>query len=278
MSLETQITALVAAANSLTNSVNGKLAAIDQKVATATAAVPDAVRAEMSKTLYVDSAGGADGNSGLSPGAALRTVAAAISRIPRGGVGMIFLNSGLEYEVGGIQPIDCSSRYISFIRYGAAIARPVLKGMKTIYAGTGRDICNAFFSTTTLRMKFSGVAIKTGRKGENLIQGGGFGGFFSRYGGSGESVSFELIFHDCDIAIQDFELVSTAYGFLSISMAATTINKDGDIPKVLTSVVPKIVDLYNVAISNFGASDIDTLMSIDASNSISRKTTVTTGV
>lgn len=279
MSLETQITALVTAANSLTNAVNGKVSAIDEKVAAATAAVPEAVRSEMAKVFYVDSAVGSDTNLGTQA-SPFRTVALAVSKVPRGGIGTIFLNSGLEYEVGGGGglSVDATARYLTFYRYGAASARPVLKGVKALYAGSTRDICNAFYSSTTLRMKFSGISIKTGRKGENLVQGSGFGGFFSRHGGVGESVSFELMFHDSEIAVQDFELVSTAYGFLNISIATSSIFKDGDQSLILTSVVPKVVDLHNVVVSGFGASGIDTLMSINSDNSISRKGTVTVGV
>lgn len=63
MSLESQIAALVGAANSLTSQVAGKMNQIDQKVRAATESVPNVIRDLSSVTFYVNYSEGEDSSS-----------------------------------------------------------------------------------------------------------------------------------------------------------------------------------------------------------------------
>lgn len=82
MSLESQIAALVSAANSLTSQVAGKITQIDRKVDTATQAVAQKIRSDMDTVIYVDAVNGSDANNGLTEATAKRTVASAILSTP----------------------------------------------------------------------------------------------------------------------------------------------------------------------------------------------------
>lgn len=83
MSLETQIAALVTAANALTESVNGKMTEINQKVNDAVASVPGSVKSylEFRTAYYLDSVNGNDANDGLSWAKAKKTLKAAIEGV-----------------------------------------------------------------------------------------------------------------------------------------------------------------------------------------------------
>lgn len=81
MSLETQIAALVTAANNLTNSVNGKIAQIDAELASGLATL----RSDMQKgwgttTLYVSATSGSDAGAGTTA-APFKTIKAALDSV-----------------------------------------------------------------------------------------------------------------------------------------------------------------------------------------------------
>ncbi|HGM5026213.1 TPA: hypothetical protein ACKPXH_003955 [Pseudomonas aeruginosa] len=142
MSLETQIAALVAAANSLTATISGKMGAIDDKVDAAVAVVPATIRAEMTKTLYVDPAG-SDANSGTSWAAAKRTIRDAINSMPRGSSLLIYLKGGVIHE-HATTDIDLTAKVVQIIgdghvyndpaTYAEIIAVPALLGDDSVWS------------------------------------------------------------------------------------------------------------------------------------------------
>ncbi len=88
MSLEQQVTALVEASNNLTNTVNNKIGEIDQKVDDATSSVPDKIREEMSKRVYVNAVNGSDSNQGTQS-SPFKTLQHAFNVIATAGYGSI---------------------------------------------------------------------------------------------------------------------------------------------------------------------------------------------
>lgn len=110
MSLETQIAALVTASNNLTGAVNGKMTQIDQKVVTATAAVPAEINKRMSMTLYVDAVNGLDSNSGASWALAKATIEGAVGAVPRGSMVEVHLKAGQTHRVKDY--VDCSKKAV----------------------------------------------------------------------------------------------------------------------------------------------------------------------
>lgn len=100
MSLESQIAALVNAANNLTSEVANKMSGIDQKVDQATEAVPGAIHTEMYKTLWVDAINGSNSNEGTRD-KPKKTIHAAIEEVPIGGKGIIYLRSNASHQLIG---------------------------------------------------------------------------------------------------------------------------------------------------------------------------------
>lgn len=74
MSLESQVVALVSAANSLTSQVAGKLAEIDEKTNAVANSITSAIKDSNSVTVFIDQQDGSDANDGLSIDQPLKTI------------------------------------------------------------------------------------------------------------------------------------------------------------------------------------------------------------
>ena len=98
MSLESQIAALVSAANSLTSQVAGKMAQIDQKVNQATASVPGTIRDLSGKRYHIDNEVGDDSNDG-SAGSPLRSAEEAAKRAIPGAYVELYFKGGQDHIV-----------------------------------------------------------------------------------------------------------------------------------------------------------------------------------
>lgn len=278
MSLETTIAGLVSASNALTDAVSKKISVIDAKVAAATEQVPATVRAEVSKILFVDSSSGSDTNTGLSGDKPLKTIGAAINKVMVGGSATINLRRGRVYEVTqsmGGNNVDKKS--ILFISWGAEAGRPIIRGTLTSWSsGTNIYICNAFMSVTEMTLKFSDCRIETGLLNGFTHYGSNYGGFFSRDGGSGESVGFKIFLHKCEVVVQDVPLFSTYFGFMQLSIAGSTITKGGVQARIVDSLIPKMIDVDSVSISGFGSGiTLENLLSMTAGSCISRQSAST---
>lgn len=99
MSLEVQIAALVAASNTLTGAINGKVSEINAKVKAATDSVPAVVRGLARQIFYIDAVGGDDNNDGATTGSAFKTTAAAQARAVNGGVVELRFKGGQTHYV-----------------------------------------------------------------------------------------------------------------------------------------------------------------------------------
>ena len=128
MSLESQIAALVSAANSLTSQVAGKMNQIDQKVDQATAAVPDAVKKLSRQTFYVDAEYGDDNHSGTKETEALKTIKGIGRHAASGAEIVIYLKAGQTHEVKGFG-FYLSTGMIGFYAWGdyATLGKPEIK-------------------------------------------------------------------------------------------------------------------------------------------------------
>ncbi|NVZ55526.1 hypothetical protein HX797_04560 [Pseudomonas edaphica] len=264
MSLETVIAGLVSACNALTDTVNKKISLIDQRVAAATEQVPAAVRAEVNKALYVDSSSGVDTNSGLTPDKPLKTIAAAVSRVMLCGSATIFLRRGKVYEVGrGLGGTNVDNMSILFVPYGTEASKPIVRGALVRFSDSNTYVCGGFSAFTEMSIKFTDCRIETGLANGVTQYGPDYGGLFTRDGGFGESVSFKLFFHKCEVVVQDVPLFSTYYGFIQLSLAQTTISKGGTQSTIVNVGVPKMVDISSVSIVGFGAgATLDNLLTL----------------
>ncbi|MFL1554542.1 hypothetical protein, partial [Pseudomonas sp. O11] len=120
--------------------------------------------------------------------------------------------------------------------------------------------------------KFTDCRIETGLANGVSQYGPDYGGLFSRDGGLGESVSFKLFFHKCEIVVQDVPLFTTYYGFVQLSLAQTTISKGGSQTTIINVGVPKMVDISTVSIFGFGAgATLDSLLTLSPGSYTSRQ-------
>jgi hypothetical protein len=192
MSLESQITALVSAANKLTSEVANKMKGIDQKVDKATAAVPEAIKSASYTRLFVNSVTGNDSNDGLSASRPKKTIAHAVGAVPDGFIGRIDLSPG-EYRLD--HDVNVSGKVISIhgqsqnksdyvlkaVPYydenvsgiGYTYSTGIKMGLRGIFSAVGVTIKTAYVEDETKpRMQaYSGSFINTsGSNGAVLLQ------------------------------------------------------------------------------------------------------------
>lgn len=98
MSLESQITALVSAANKLTSEVANKMKGIDQKVDQAVGSVPNTIRDLSGKRYHIDAINGDDNASG-SPAEPIQTAAEAANRAIPGAYVELYFKGGQDHVV-----------------------------------------------------------------------------------------------------------------------------------------------------------------------------------
>lgn len=285
MTLETSIANLVEAANTLTAAVNGKVAQIDAKVDAATKAVPAAVVAEMSKTLYVDANAGIDTAVGTMA-APLKTIEAALAKIPAGAIGLIYLRKAQIHSIGGVTPAhkdNCGRKRINFNAYGAETEKPVIQQVLGLFAQSGLYRGAAFEAGTEISIKFSNLKVKTGflPNGGSLYGNfdiGDYGGFFTRTAGSagGEgSINLNAVFYAVDIEIEDGPLVTTNNGFINLSLRDCTITRTGQASLICQSPTPKVLDMTNVKMTGFAqGATVETLFKLAEGTYLSRRQTV----
>lgn len=109
MSVEEQLSDVVQACNALTTVVNNKISEIDKALSQAVAKIPEVVRAEGRKRLYIDQVNGSDDNDGLALSRPLRSLArAAFLTIP-GGVCELYLLNDYEFLISESRAIFYSA-------------------------------------------------------------------------------------------------------------------------------------------------------------------------
>lgn len=110
MSLEQQVTALVASANALTGAVNSKIGQIDQKVNAAVSAVPQAIKDNFTKRMVaIDPINGDD----TLPNGPFKTIGAAVSSVPDGGIIQINFPYGAADKIFEFsQAVNIGSRVV----------------------------------------------------------------------------------------------------------------------------------------------------------------------
>ena len=160
MSLEQQVTALVASANALTGAVNNKIEGIDQKVNSATTAIPDKIKAEMHKTLWVDSVNGSNNNDGLSKGLPIQSIKSAVDSAPKGAHVVVKLMGQNTYEIN--EDIDCEGKFILITSDGAVWGEPATRAtIRSIQTGWSMYKCGQFITGYVSQIQIGQVNIET---------------------------------------------------------------------------------------------------------------------
>lgn len=285
MSLESQIAALVSAANSLTSQVAGKIAEIDAKVDEATEAVPNAVRNIMNTVVFVNAIQGDDGNSG-STAHPVKTVMEALRRVPTGAAGVICLTAGQVHEAktAEIAPEQSSDKMIT-IRPTGVGDDPVLQMIPT-YNADGSAYASFARAVSRIDIRFQSIVVKTGvipqekreqgcfpYDGQNRNDGSNseYGGLISRGGGAQEAANFSVQFSRCKIHQQDFRLFTTRGGSYTSIFYQTDVINEGNNNSLYDTTCPKSIDLSQVTFSGFTEdSTVQSVFNLVTGNNIAR--------
>ncbi|MDF1652601.1 hypothetical protein [Pseudomonas aeruginosa] len=218
MSLETQIAALVTAANNLTTAVNGKVAEINEKVKTATDSVPSVIRSLADQSFYIDAVNGLDTNTGSTTAAPIKTAAEAKRRAVNGGVVRLLFKSGQTHDVD----FFLQSGLISCTTYGhtdlqnkadRATLRPALGGLdangRRFVLGIGVASGQIYLTGLNITTDYSGA--------ETMVTDAGF----IRYTNS----RADVFLYVCDLVLSDipFASIYTGYSARDIYLASTTV-------------------------------------------------------
>ncbi|HCF3100909.1 TPA: hypothetical protein NIB79_005227 [Pseudomonas aeruginosa] len=166
MSLESTVSELVVASNSLTKAVSSKITEIDSKVAAATSAVPLAIQQGMYGNLYVDSVGGNDSNNGKTWATAKKTIKSAVDSTPIGSVINCFLKAGMVHYLES--DIYCPGRVVQVHAEGYVFGDPStyveLRSIPYI-AQDGVLVAGGFQVGPNGFISFAGVKLSTARFG-----------------------------------------------------------------------------------------------------------------
>jgi|GEM_PF-5900536 len=154
MSLETQIAALVEAANSLTNAVSGKMAEIDQAVDDAVTGIPLEIRKQMDRTVYIDQTNGDDNNDGSS-NSPLKSVGRAAQLTPSGGsLNLLLLE---DYVFAVRERAEFTNIQVRIARAGPDNKRLKFSGFIDL---NNQYHCNNFYAYRNCAFQFFGVDIE----------------------------------------------------------------------------------------------------------------------
>lgn len=207
MSLETQIAALVAASNSLTAAINGKVTEINAKVKTATDSVPAVIRSLSEQSFYIDAVNGLDTNTG-GYAAPLKTAAEAAKRAVNGGYIKLYFKSAQTHEVNFLLQtglVSCFTYDASdvLVKAQRATLKPALNGVdlngQRLALGFGVLCGQIYFSHLNIVTDYNAAEPMAPNSG------------FIRYTNS----RTDLLFYRCDINLSDIPFMTTYTGYSS---------------------------------------------------------------
>jgi len=154
----------------------------------------------MSKTFYVDSVNGDDGNKG-SQAAPFATPEKAMNSIPDGGFGIIYLKAGETFEINSLPVVR--NKTLRFRKYGTA-NKPVFT-----------NVCDASSSNTAKGILtinsiflFEDIKVKTADFADPSLPLGIWEGMFRRF----DFMGLKALFHNCEIELGDTDLTRTPSG------------------------------------------------------------------
>jgi len=217
VSLETQIAALVEAANNLTGAVNGKMSEIDQKNDDFVNSFQSNLIGALSKTLYVNSATGNDANPGTSGSFPKKTIESAIAVVPSGANLTIYIAGDQTHKVSAIYVYG---KNITFIKWGGT-ANPIITSEPAAYEAT--QTYGVGFRVYNSRFTFRECTIDTGEFLPGATTASSWAGFFGR---SDNANAYVFLF-SCKVILRIAPLLTIPSGgsLFDLSFYNTTIER-----------------------------------------------------
>lgn len=274
MSVEEQLSNAVQACNNLATAVNDKVSQIDQKVNQATADVPAAIRKEVNKTFYIDSANGDDGNSG-SQSYPLKTIDQAVSLSMAGGNVVLYLRRGQIHTGPSTFSLQSAAGKISLVigAYGSEQSAPIVRPAKVYYLEQPGQTLATFARSSEARsinIAFRYVNVETLDLSDGEVNFGDYGAFFCRGGGQEELFEFNVAFYESTITIKDSYLFGGYVGTVKLRLNKTNIVKAAGaaVDKLFIGYqgrdnYPKIIDGSRVTVSGFSVQTMEHVFCID---------------
>jgi len=277
--------ALIESNRRMTEVFENKITEIDKTLDESVKAVPEAIRTNMNRNVYVDGVTGNDANYG-SKTMPVKTVNQAMRLVPQGAIGQIWLRPGQTFEVLR-DNLQGSEKNLIIGAWGSVSEnnRPIFKSMPTSFGNEYHEICAVFESMSKVNVKFMDVEVHTGHVSDSITKApyggsvgelvnGGYGGFFSRGGGVNEMSHFSVQFIRCTIRQQDFRLFTFYYGNLALSMSRSRVINEGANLALCDKEVPKILDIVDVTFEGFAeGATLKNLFKLTDSNYLMREIT-----
>ncbi|HCE4614518.1 TPA: hypothetical protein NGS29_002921 [Vibrio parahaemolyticus] len=278
-----EIGKLLDSVNDLTQTVAGKMSEIDKKVIEATASVPNTIRSLSEQSLHVDAINGSDDNSGTSS-FPLKTIDAAIDKCLPSMKATILVMEGQRHvmRVGkGRHWPKANNRSLYIAAYGSS--PDSIKATITAQVTQPGESLDGYYTASgfegdKLSVVFINCIIETGRLpsadatakpyGNGDLASSTFGGLVSRSTTAGGELFGSVMLYKSVVKIQDFPLFTSQYGFLSISLAATSVEKDGSCDFVAGGQFNRSVSVIGSTFSGFTDNTVDVLFGNNADNSL----------
>ncbi len=242
--------ALVESNRRLTETVEGKIGEIDQKVDEATSSVPATIAALSSQTFYIDAVGGDDNNDGLTPNTAVQNVKVLNDKVVNGSFVMLLFFANQNHTVNFFM-------YNGYIRVGVYGSTPTTdsypklypeikySGGKHLVYGLGAYLGTLYFNKVKLMCDSQGIFDVTPR---DLANG------FIRYTDS----NLTIIGYGAHIHLVDmpFSAGYSGYSVRDFCFSSAVIDKtlctnDGQILKNINSTENTFrLDVYSTSLVN----------------------------
>ena len=283
MSLESQITALVSAANKLTSEVAAKMKGIDQKVDKATESVPATIRQMASQEFYVNSDVGVDepSHSG-SESEPFKTVLYAASRAAPGAQVSILLRGNADHicevpeDVSHHNHFHGKTVFISGQNSRWEAQNPSrLLCRATVWGKDPRfSRCN-YFEGSSLKIAFYQVEIETQNTtgvtvfGDDRGTPPSFGGLFTRGTTTGGYLDASIHFLRVNLKMSGGLRLVTGYsGAVGIFTDLFTISGDSSVPRpIITRNFTLSFRLGNLTAEGFSDSTLPQILGYNAAQS-----------
>lgn len=282
MSLESQISALVSAANKLTAEVANKMKGIDQKVDKATESVPTTIREMASQAFYVNSDVGVDASSrNGSSSEPFKTMLYAASRAAPGAQVSILLRGNADHICEVPEDVSHHNHFHGKTFFIAGQSSKWesqnpsrLLCRATVWRNdTSVSRCN-YFEGSSLKIAFYQVEIETQNTTGLDAYGGGstppsFGGLFTRGTTSGGYLDASLHFLNVNLIMNgDLRLVTGYTGAVGIFTDSFTISGDASVPiPIITRKFALSFRLGNLSAAGFSGSTLPQILGYSAAQS-----------
>ncbi|HCE2390376.1 TPA: hypothetical protein NGT93_004375 [Vibrio parahaemolyticus] len=278
-----EVAAVIESVNNMTNTVLNQTEEIQRQADEATKAVPETLRSLAEQVLYVDAVAGNDDNPG-SRSNPFATVDKAIETCLPSMKAIIHVMEGQKHSMRVNRPRHwpkSSNIQIYLVAYGSSpeTNKPtIVSNVVTGNSYADGQYTAAGFEGDKLNIVFINCIIETGALptedatavafGSGAMSSSNFGGFITRSLAAGGDLFGSLVLFKCLIKIQDFPLLSSQFGFLSVTAYSSKFERHGSYDYVVGGSFNRSLSLFGSTFSGFTDNSVDVLFGNGADNNL----------